>query len=84
MDFDDAHIITFDYSSIFAFARSLVGVIKPLRSLELAATINLEVFTRLSTLLAWVSGAPARAGFYGFHDQGIYNGRAWRPRQRLN
>jgi ADP-heptose:LPS heptosyltransferase len=75
MGFDDAHIVTIESASISAFLRSLIGVTKRLRKLGLAATINLEVYTRFPTLLAWASGAPARAGFYGFHDQGSYTGR---------
>ncbi|MBF0423261.1 MAG: hypothetical protein HQL73_09745, partial [Magnetococcales bacterium] len=50
-------------------------VIVKLWRLRLDATINLEVYTRFSTLLAFLSGAPRRVGFHRFFEEGHYSGR---------
>ena len=74
MGFDEAHIVTIKTVSFGKFVGSLINVTWRLRRLRLEATINLEVFARFSTLLAWASGAPVRVGFYPFNDQGSYIG----------
>lgn len=38
------------------------------------AVVNLETFARFSSLLALLSGAPRRAGFFRFRDEGRYTG----------
>jgi ADP-heptose:LPS heptosyltransferase len=58
----------------FTFIRDTIRAILRLRQLGIDATVNLEVFARYSTIVAFFSGASRRAGFYPFHDKGGYVG----------
>ena len=61
-------------SDPWTFCRDTLAAIGRMRALNIDATVNLETFARFSTLLAFVSGAPLRAGFFRFHDEGRYTG----------
>lgn len=37
-------------------------------------SIDLELFSRFSTILSYFTGAPKRAGFYKYHWEGLYRG----------
>lgn len=58
----------------WTFCRDTLAAVRRMRALKLDATVNLETFARFSTLLAFLSGAPLRAGFFRFHDEGRYTG----------
>lgn len=58
----------------WTFCRDTLDAIVRMRALSPDATVNLETFARFSTLLAALSGAPIRAGFFRFHDEGRYTG----------
>ena len=36
--------------------------------------IDLELFSRFTALLTFLSGAPRRVGFYAYHHEGLYRG----------
>ena len=36
--------------------------------------VDLELFSRFSALLSWLSGATSRSGFFAFHSEGLYRG----------
>lgn len=36
--------------------------------------VDLELFSRFSALLSWLSGAALRSGFFAFHSEGLYRG----------
>lgn len=56
------------------FCRDTLAAVARMRALGVDATVNLETFARYSTILAFLSGAPLRAGFFRFHDEGRYTG----------
>jgi ADP-heptose:LPS heptosyltransferase len=56
------------------FLLDTVRTIRRLRREKIDATVNLETFARYSTLLAFLSGARRRVGFYRFHGEGCYVG----------
>ena len=41
---------------------------------RLDTAVDLELFSRFSALLCWLSGAVNLVGFYAFHDEGLYRG----------
>lgn len=41
---------------------------------RLDTAVDLELFSRFSALLCWLSGAVNRVGFHAFHDEGLYRG----------
>lgn len=59
---------------LLRFLGDTIAALIRLRRLQLDAVINLETYARFSTLLAYLSGAPARVGFHRFHEEGHYLG----------
>jgi ADP-heptose:LPS heptosyltransferase len=45
-----------------------------IRRLKIDACIDMEFFARLTSVLAWLSGAPTRVGFHAFFGEGPYRG----------
>jgi len=41
---------------------------------QLDTVVDLELFSRFSALLGWLSGATNRVGFHAFHNEGLYRG----------
>ena len=70
----DDHIITIRPDNLITFVLDTFRTIRYLRQLNIDATVNLEVFARYSTIVAFLCGAARRAGFYRFHDEGGYVG----------
>jgi ADP-heptose:LPS heptosyltransferase len=55
-----------------------------MRRLDLMATIDLELFSRFTALLTFLSGAEKRVGFYRFHNEGLYRGELLTHRVAYN
>ena len=51
---------------------------------KFSATIDLELFSRATALLASLSGAPYRVGFYRFYNEGLYRGQIVTHRVHYN
>lgn len=68
----DLHAI--DDRSIGALLASVWHVSRQLRALPLDAVIDCELFSRISALLAWASGARVKVGFTAHTQEGLYRG----------
>jgi len=80
MGFTEHQILVIDTKSLLHLFISGLACIRTLRQIRIDAIINLEIFARFSTLLSWLSGAPVRAGFHHFHNQGQYVGNIYTHR----
>jgi ADP-heptose:LPS heptosyltransferase len=60
--------------SVFALAQDTVAAVRRMRALRLDAVLDLELFARVSAILAGLSGAPIRVGFHRFTQEGLYRG----------
>lgn len=68
------NIIAIDDRSLGGLMRTLVAAIRTLRRLRADAVLDCELFARISSLLAWLSGAPLRVGFHRHTQEGLYRG----------
>ena len=68
------NIHTIDNQSVSAFGRDTLGVLKTIRSLRFDAVMDCELFARVSSVLSRLSGAPLRAGFHPYTQEGLYRG----------
>lgn len=71
---EDANFHGIDDSSPFRLARDIWRVSLAMRRLPLDAVIDCELFSRVSSLLSYLTGAPRRAGFTPHTQEGLYRG----------
>ena len=63
-----------DDRSLFQLLSSLWRCIKELRGLKVDIAIDCELFSRISSLLSYASGASVRVGFHRHTQEGLYRG----------
>lgn len=68
------HMHAIDDSSLFNLASSLYRVIRDLRRAGVDAVIDCELFARISSAIAYLSGASRLAGFTSHTQEGLYRG----------
>lgn len=68
------HLHGLDDSSGWRLLRDIWRVTVTLRSLPLDAVIDCELFSRVSSLMSYLSGAPVRTGFTAHTQEGLYRG----------
>jgi ADP-heptose:LPS heptosyltransferase len=68
------HLHALDDSSLVALLTSLWRVTRALRQLPVDVVVDCELFSRISALMAYASGAPRMAGFTAHTQEGLYRG----------
>ncbi|MBI3532754.1 MAG: glycosyltransferase family 9 protein, partial [Burkholderiales bacterium] len=68
------HLHAIDDSSGFSLLRDILRATLAMRRLPLDAVIDCELFSRVSSLLSYLTGAPLRAGFTPHTQEGLYRG----------
>ena len=71
---DSAHLHTLDDSSGLRLLRDIVLFSWRMRRLGVDAVVDCELFSRVSSLLSFASGAPVRVGFTPHTQEGLYRG----------
>lgn len=72
--FSEANIMTIDSKNIWNFFLSTLRTLRSMRRLKLDLTLDLELFSRFTAILSYLSGSHSRSGFYKYHDEGLYRG----------
>ena len=70
----DANIFKMNSSNLVALAFDVIRFMSWCRKKKITCVIDLELFSRFTALLSFVSGARSRIGFASFHDEGLYRG----------
>jgi ADP-heptose:LPS heptosyltransferase len=68
------NIFKMDSSNLVALFFSVIKFMAWCRRKKITCVIDLELFSRFTALLCFVSGARTRIGFASFHDEGLYRG----------
>ena len=68
------HLHALDDSSAFSLLRDLWRFSVAMRRLPLDVAVDCELFSRISSLLSYLSGARLRAGFTPHTQEGLYRG----------
>lgn len=68
------HLHGLDDSSAWRLLRDIWRVTRTLRRLKLDTVVDCELFSRISSLMAYLSGAPVRTGFTPHTQEGLYRG----------
>ena len=73
MDSNDQCLII-DNKSIKRFVLDCLQVLRKLRCIKLDAVIDCELFSRISSIFSFLSGADLRVGFHPYTQEGLYRG----------
>ena len=68
------NVFRMDASNLVALFFSVLKFIGWCRRKKITCVIDLELFSRFTALLSFLSGAHSRIGFASFHDEGLYRG----------
>lgn len=71
---ENDHLHALDDSSGLRLLRDILRVTLAMRRLPLDAVIDCELFSRISSLLSYMTGAPLRSGFTPHTQEGLYRG----------
>ena len=69
-----SNVHTVDDKSLTGLLRSLWKVLADLRRANVDVAIDCELFSRISSLLSFASGASVRVGFHRHTQEGLYRG----------
>lgn len=68
------NIISINDSSMPVFAKTALAALARLRQLNIDTVIDCELFSRISSILSFLSGAAIRVGFHAHTQEGLYRG----------
>jgi ADP-heptose:LPS heptosyltransferase len=71
---DPANVHTVDDCSLTSILTSLWTAVRALRRAKVDVAIDCELFSRISSLLSFASGAAVRVGFHRHTQEGLYRG----------
>lgn len=69
------NVITISSKSLFAFATGTISALWKIRKKKIDTIIDLELFSRATSILSYLSGAKRRVGYYNFYSEGLYRGK---------
>ncbi|MGA3086289.1 MAG: glycosyltransferase family 9 protein [Thermodesulfobacteriota bacterium] len=70
--------------SLFSFLADYLKVIVRIRKEKMDCVFDLELFTRVTALLTYLSAAPIRIGFHKYRMEGLYRGNLHTHRIQYN
>jgi len=68
------NILTIRDTNLFTFFADMVSVLRTIKRLNVDVVIDCELFSRISSIFSFVSGAPVRVGFHPHAQEGLYRG----------
>jgi len=68
------NIITINDKSMPVFVKSALGALADMRRLKIDTVIDCELFSRISSIFSFLSGAAIRVGFHPHTQEGLYRG----------
>jgi ADP-heptose:LPS heptosyltransferase len=67
-------VLTVDSTSLMQLLRDSASVLSRLRRARFDVALDCELFSRISSIFSFLSGAPIRVGFHPHHQEGLYRG----------
>jgi lipopolysaccharide heptosyltransferase II len=68
------NIMTVNDTSLLRLLRDSIRVLKKMRLLRIDTVIDCELFSRISSIFSFLSGASIRVGFHPHTQEGLYRG----------
>ncbi len=70
----EENVLTINDRSLMEFATDSLNAIQKMRALKFDVVIDCELFSRVSSIFSYLSGAPVRVGFHPYTQEGLYRG----------
>ena len=70
----EENVLTINDRSLMGFAVDSLRAIRTMRSLKFDVVIDCELFSRVSSIFSYCSGAPVHVGFHRHTQEGLYRG----------
>ena len=70
----EENVLTINDRALSEFATDSIGAIIKMRALKFDVVIDCELFSRVSSIFSYLSGAPVRVGFHPHTQEGLYRG----------
>lgn len=70
----EEHVLTIRHNTFFEFLMDTFAILRKMRALRIDTVIDMELFSRATAILSYLSGARRRVGFYKFRMEGLYRG----------
>jgi ADP-heptose:LPS heptosyltransferase len=70
----DEHVLTIRHKSPIDFIKDTLLFLRKARALQIDTAIDMELFSRATSILSYLSGAKRRIGFYQYRMEGLYRG----------
>lgn len=68
------NLVLIDASSFTRFTITTLQALKRLRQIPVDTVVDLELFSRFTAMLSYLSGATTRIGFHNYTAEGLYRG----------
>ncbi|MBI3901464.1 MAG: glycosyltransferase family 9 protein [Nitrosomonadales bacterium] len=68
------NVLTINDRALSGFALDSLQAIRTMRALKFDVVIDCELFSRVSSIFSYLSGAPLRVGFHPHTQEGLYRG----------
>lgn len=82
--FEERHIYTIRDDTLWSLASDVLGFMRFCRAEQIDTVIDLELFSRVSSILSLISGAIRRVGFHNYRGEGLYRGEHLTHRVHYN
>ncbi len=82
--FDERHIFTLRDDSLLHMAADVLAFMRFCRAACIDTVIDLELFSRISSILSLLAGATTRVGFHNYDGEGLYRGEHLTHRVHYN
>lgn len=69
-----ANVLTISDKSFVQFSVSAAKILLHIRSLEIDTVIDMELFSRFTTIFSFLTGAKRRVGYHNYTAEGLYRG----------
>ena len=70
----EINVFKMNADNFWSLAIDVLRFMRWCRKKRISTVIDLELFSRFTALLSFLSGARSRVGFSNFHDEGLYRG----------
>lgn len=71
---DEKNIFTIEDTSLFSVIRDSLRLFFWCQKNKIDAVIDLELFSRATALLSFLTRSPIKVGFHNYHGEGLYRG----------